>query len=78
MEKTSWERAEDLDSAATHIIMFENSRLTGASTNLVGEDVMVMLVQGMLPMPTQTLYVFPYCNVYFCISKLYFCIPKGV
>ena len=33
MEETSWERTEDLDSAATHIAMFENGRLTETSTN---------------------------------------------
>ena len=33
MEETSWEHAEDLDSAATHITRFESSRLTGTSTN---------------------------------------------
>ena len=33
MEETSWERAEDLDSAATHIARFKSSRLTGTSTN---------------------------------------------
>ena len=32
-EETSWERAEDLDSAATHIARFESSRLTETSTN---------------------------------------------
>ena len=33
MEETSWERAEDLDSAATHIARFESSQLAGTSTN---------------------------------------------
>ena len=32
-EETSWERAEDLNSAATHIARYESSRLTGTSTN---------------------------------------------
>ena len=32
-EETSWERAEDLDSAATHIARFERSRFTETSTN---------------------------------------------
>ena len=33
MKETSWERAEDLDSAATHIARFESSRFTETSTN---------------------------------------------
>ena len=32
-EETNWERAEDLDFAATHIARFESSRLTETSTN---------------------------------------------
>ena len=50
MLRLTWSMLRDLKLALPYIAEFVKSRLTETSTNWVGEDVMVMLVKGVLRM----------------------------